>query len=89
MKILIFILLFTLLLVYGCQKSEMNQPKVLDNPKEECSRVNGEWKIFSDGCVDSCFKARSKEPVFCTLALKEGCNCGPERCWNGKTCEAN
>jgi hypothetical protein len=60
----------------------------LENPKEECARVGGTWRIFNNGCVDSCFLVRDKGTV-CTQALTEGCDCGPYKCWNGKTCESN
>jgi len=62
---------------------------ILDNPQEECERVGGVWKEFNNGCVDSCVKERSSEPVFCTQVLTDGCDCGPDRCWNGESCEGN
>lgn len=89
MKNLILMWLIASVLISGCQQKTENGSKTLDDPQQECANVNGMWKMFSDGCVDSCFKARSKEPVFCTLAITDGCDCGADRCWNGKTCEAN
>lgn len=88
-KNIILILLIAPLIIGGCQQKTENGSKILDDPRQECVRASGEWKIFPDGCADSCFKARSAEPVFCTAALIDGCDCGADRCWNGKTCEAN
>lgn len=90
MKKLILICLIASVIISGCQqKSRTDDSKILEDPQQECARASGEWKIFPDGCADSCFKARSKEPVFCTAVLTDGCDCGADRCWNGKTCEAN
>ena len=84
------ILLLAVVLISGCQKqTAVDNSQILDNPEEECLRVDGQWIIFYDGCVDSCFKARSNKTVYCTLALQEGCDCGEDRCWNGKSCEEN
>ena len=89
MKKLILIWMIMSVLIGGCQQKNENGSKILDDPQQECARSGGEWKTLPDGCVDSCFKARSKEPVFCTTVLTDGCDCGADRCWNGKTCEAN
>jgi len=62
---------------------------ILNDPIEECARVDGLWKTFNNGCVDSCSLARSKEPLGCTAALTDSCDCGVDRCWNGRTCEQN
>ena len=86
---LILIWLIASLIISGCQQKTENGSKILDNSGDECARVSGEWKIFSNGCVDSCSLVRSKEPVFCTAVLTDGCDCGADKCWSGKTCEAN
>ena len=70
------------------EEVDLNLKEVLETPKEECSRVGGEWKMLPDGCVDSCEKARGEE-IACSAAPKESCECGPNSCWNGKTCEPN
>ena len=59
---------------------------IIKSPK--CLLGGGIWWNFPDGCGDSCTKARG-ESIGCTLAFRESCNCGPFRCWNGKTCELN
>ncbi|MDO8740082.1 MAG: hypothetical protein Q7J54_00735 [Candidatus Woesearchaeota archaeon] len=83
-------LVFAVSMISGCQqKTEIDGSTVLDDPRAECARVSGEWKIFSNGCIDSCSLERSKEPLFCTTAMTDGCDCGADRCWTGKTCEAN
>src|SRR3989344_1821359 len=70
---------------------EINEsPRVLSK-EEECNKNGGTWYYFGDGCVDSCEKAKAKEPVACTAALTWGCECGPDKCWNFTTneCEPN
>ena len=93
MKYSIIILTIIILFLVSCT-STVKQPKtvddlILDNPVDECARVDGRWITFGNTCVDSCSKARSPEPVMCGQAFTDGCDCGPERCWNGKTCENN
>ena len=78
----IFIVIIMIFLI-SCSRNE-----ILDNPEEECSRIGKTWETFSNGCVDSCSKERD-ENQGCSSMLEEGCNCGPEQCWNGKTCEPN
>jgi len=63
-----------------------------EDPRYQCTRTGGaggEWKEFSNGCVDSCDLARNPEIISCTQALTNGCDCGPDRCWNGESCEDN
>jgi hypothetical protein len=62
-----------------------------NHPEIICQAVGGEWRTFSNGCVDSCALARQdpNDPIVCTMAFTEGCDCGPDKCWNGETCEAN
>ncbi|GEM_PF-1474340 len=59
------------------------------DPKLLCEKASGVWKSFPNTCVDSCEKARAKERVFCGQAFTDGCDCGPDKCWNGKSCEDN
>ncbi|NCO97065.1 MAG: hypothetical protein COY38_03035 [Candidatus Aenigmarchaeota archaeon CG_4_10_14_0_8_um_filter_37_24] len=54
-----------------------------------CKEGGGEWKQFGSGCHDECWIVRSKEPVKCTMALSYGCDCGDDKCWNGRSCEDN
>ncbi|MBI3033613.1 hypothetical protein HYY72_00440 [Candidatus Woesearchaeota archaeon] len=70
----------------GCAK---DSTQILNEPAKECERVKGTWEMFSNGCVDSCYKARSASPVICTQALTYGCDCGPGRCWNDSSCVPN
>lgn len=63
----------------------------INNPS--CFFSAGIWRTFSDGCGDSCTKARQTpdDIILCTMALEENCDCGPFRCWNHETqrCELN
>ncbi len=95
-KLIFLMIVVSIIFLIGCTKvDEENNKKgdqdneILTDPEKECERVGGEWIVFSNGCVDSCLKERSKEPVACTQALTPGCDCGPLACWNGKTCEPN
>jgi len=56
-----------------------------------CENAGGEWKLFNNGCVDSCELARQdpNDPIICTQAQTYGCDCGPDKCWNGASCENN
>jgi hypothetical protein len=58
------------------------------SPTEECERVDGIWKDFPNGCVDFCSYARN-ESLECAEVVTDSCDCGPDRCWNGSTCEPN
>jgi hypothetical protein len=89
---IILVLLVGALLVAGCTNEKIpiiKDPNILDDPELECGRISGLWKEFGNGCVDSCFKERSTGLVECTDAMIMGCDCGPDRCWNGETCELN
>jgi hypothetical protein len=63
--------------------------EILDDLLQECERVEGEWRTFSNGCADSCALARTPETILCAAVLTDGCDCGVNKCWNGKTCEDN
>lgn len=47
----------------------------------------GNWQEFSNGCADSCEFVRNPQTTFCTQAFTYGCNCDPNSCWNGRSCE--
>lgn len=59
--------------------------------QEKCENAGGTWKQFSNTCVDLCSYIRSTEPVICGQAFTDGCDCGPDKCWNfeTETCEVN
>ncbi|MEK6876319.1 MAG: hypothetical protein AABX63_02830, partial [Nanoarchaeota archaeon] len=70
------------------EKEKINDSKPQELSDEQiCISVGGSWLYFSNTCVDSCTKARSKEPVLCGQAFTWGCECGSSKCWNGKSCE--
>lgn len=50
-----------------------------------CEAEKGSWRRFGNGCADSC---RSKFDKFsmCTQAIVYACDCGDNKCWNGKYC---
>ena len=71
------------------EKNKINNSKPQELSDEQiCIGMGGSWFYFSNTCVDSCTKARSKEPVLCGQAFTWGCKCGPDKCWNGGSCEA-
>ena len=90
MKKIIGLCILSAIFLIGCTKdnSTINEIEILDNPEKECERIGKEWKEFSDGCVDSCEKERESS-VLCTTVLTDGCDCGSDQCWNGRTCEDN
>ncbi|MFT6077250.1 MAG: hypothetical protein ACJA02_000875 [Myxococcota bacterium] len=55
--------------------------------RRTCESQNGSWKLFNNGCVDSCASQASSVSM-CTQSLKKGCECGASKCWDGatKTC---
>lgn len=93
-KALIMIAILALCILVSCgqeppDKAYATHSMVLENPQDECARVGGTWKVFSDGCVDSCYKERSTEAPLCAMAMTPGCDCGETKCWSGYTCEDN
>lgn len=42
-----------------------------------CEQGGGQWKLFMNGCVDSC----GIKPRLCTQALQAGCDCGATQCY--------
>lgn len=58
-------------------------------PELSCSNADGTWTTFNNGCADSCAYARTPEEIACTQAITDGCDCGEDKCWNGKSCEEN
>ncbi len=57
--------------------------------EEKCKQAGAEYKQFSNTCADSCEYIRNKGSMFCGQALTMGCDCGPDKCWNGESCEVN
>ena len=61
--------------------------------KPACQISGGKLIMFQDGCGDSCIKVRETpdNPIYCTTALQENCDCGPTKCWNNEEqrCELN
>jgi len=55
----------------------------------QCEVAGGNWETETYGCGDSCDLVRDNELVGCTGEFKIGCDCGPDKCWNGETCELN
>ena len=51
---------------------------------EQCKNGGGEWKLFNNGCVDSC----GQKPRLCTLAFAWGCDCGATKCYGNLPCNA-
>ncbi len=70
---------------YYCD--EISEPE--KEQEELCKISDGEWRTFNNGCADSCEAARATEPIACTEAFVDSCDCGPDKCWNGEKCEPN
>ena len=52
-----------------------------------CEEEKGSWRQFGNGCADSC-RAKFDKFSMCTQALIYACDCGDNKCWNGKYCVA-
>jgi hypothetical protein len=67
---------------------DMTKPRSFPSQTPEyCESKGATYKGFTNGCMDSCEYARN--PGACTTVLTSGCDCGPEKCWNGFECENN
>ena len=75
---MIFMITFT-----GCAKNEV------ENNGNECLNSGGEMREFQNSCVDSCDLERNAAAISCAFEVTEGCDCGPDNCWNGNSCESN
>lgn len=53
-----------------------------------CEASSGEWRLLPDSCGDSCEKQRNPR-LGCAESEGFGCDCGPDQCWDGVTCEPN
>jgi hypothetical protein len=53
--------------------------------RENCQALKGVWREFGNGCVDRC-KAKMNPMMLCSMAITYGCDCGKDRCWDGKQC---
>ena len=47
--------------------------------KKSCENNSGNWRLFANGCVDSCISKLDRS-VICSQALKYSCECGFEKC---------
>lgn len=57
------------------------------NQQQLCQEAGGTWREFPNACVDSCGSARNSEAIACAQVLTDGCDCGEDKCWNGRGCE--
>ena len=94
----IIILSICLSLLFGCNfdnDSYASQYKQLEKypgqSQELCEAGGAEWIDFPTGCHDECVYERwsAKDHYACTEAFSKGCDCGPDKCWNGNSCEPN
>jgi len=67
------------------KKGESKNPIVEQNECEADPR--GTWKTFDSSCADYCWSHLSLR--LCALVLTDSCDCGPDYCWTGQTCESN
>lgn len=81
--------IITLLLLISCSKSSAGLTIDYVTPGHEinktiCEESGGNWHMLNDGCGDKCFRYEGSV-VRCTMALKPGCDCGPNRCLDSET----
>jgi hypothetical protein len=67
------------------EPSDGLNPPVDGASQEACAQQGGQWKEFPNSCVDSCVYNRTPEVVSCLMAITNGCDCGPEQCWDQAT----
>lgn len=60
-----------------------------EDETEKCTETGGEWKEFMNGCADTCQYIRNPAATSCIQATTKSCDCGSDKCWTGKECEAN
>lgn len=56
--------------------------------KPQCLKEKGNWRKFSNGCVDRC-APQFNDLTFCTTAITYGCDCGKNRCLYKNQCIKN
>lgn len=85
-RILFFVSILFVLLITSCSNNNSND--ILEDPQLECVRVGGEWKDFPTPCsTEECSIVRSGGSDICIQVITPSCDCAPDSCWNGKTCE--
>ena len=52
-----------------------------NDPICACQAGGGTWTSFPNTCVDACGAGPN-----CGAAITDGCDCGPNACWDGTTC---
>ena len=67
---------------------EGGAPGAADPQAQVCQAAGAAYEEFPNGCRDTCEYARNPG-LMCTQALTSGCDCGPDQCWNGTSCEPN
>lgn len=54
----------------------------------QCYDGGGKWRTFPNTCGDSC-SFLEEEQVLCGQAFWPNCDCGDDKCWDGKRCMPN
>ena len=73
------------LLVWSFDASaQLSRPTSFDK-RPACETENGSWRQFGNACADSC-KAKFDKFSICAQSLTYACDCGDNKCWNGKYC---
>jgi len=64
-----------------------DQEKYLEETKETCESTGATYRKFASSCRDQC--GVDKTEFECKSPESYGCDCGPDKCWNGRVCEFN
>ena len=78
------VLFFIILLIIIFVQRNHNEISTIN----KCVKSGGEWTTLLTTCVDWCSFIRGETPV-CGQAFTWGCDCGPDECWDGESCELN
>jgi len=53
--------------------------------QKKCLAAKGRWALLPTLCQDLC--RDPDDQTVCKEDFTWGCDCGPNKCWNGSTCE--
>ncbi len=99
-RVMVFLIVASFLFAMGAVLADNNTNETNDSVtnmstdtsiEDICVKKGGTWTTFNNGCADSCAYERQdpEDPLMCTQAITDSCDCGQDKCWNGKFCENN
>jgi hypothetical protein len=78
---------------FSCQCGEDScwDGDICEKKDQWCWNGGGVWRQFTNYCVDLCVYDANYEghSSICEEVLTDGCDCGPDSCWDGTICRTN